>query len=135
MATEPLTLHDLFGDADPDAIVEDIYGDGTELLIGHLDADEISRRVRAQDWWRPSIAVDPTSISHAWVSFDVHAPRCGAPDPADPARDCDCAWEPWIVYHWREATPHSDGAIPVTFVQLDQQAPIVQYRTGKADAA
>ncbi|MEQ7125328.1 hypothetical protein ABN034_12485 [Actinopolymorpha sp. B11F2] len=131
MASEPLTLHDLFGDAEPETIVEDVYGDGTELLIGHLDTGEIDRRIRAQHWWRPGITVDHATVDHAWVTFDVHAPHCDAPDPADPGRDCDCSWDDWILYHWREATPATKDAAPVTFVRLDQ-ATGVAFDTGAA---
>ena len=132
MASEPLTLADLFGDTDADTIVEDIYGDGTELLLGHLDTAEIDARLRAQDWWRPGLVVDELSVDHAWVTFDVHAPYCDAPDPANPGRDCDCSWEPWIVYHWRDATPDTPGAVAVTFVRIEHAAPSVHYRTGAA---
>ncbi|MEQ7007678.1 hypothetical protein ABN028_16000 [Actinopolymorpha sp. B17G11] len=132
MASEPLTLTDLFGDMKPSAIVEDIYGDGTELLIGHLDVAEINARTRDQEWWRPCLAVDELTIDHTWVTFDVHSPYCDAPDPANPGSDCDCSWEPWIVYHWRDATPTTPGAVAVTFVRVDQAAPAMQYREGAA---
>ncbi|GAA5038628.1 hypothetical protein [Actinopolymorpha pittospori] len=125
MASEPLTVEDLFGSPSPEHpyyenVVEDVYGDGIEMLIGHVDADEIDRRIRMQPWWRPGLTI-AAAPEHAWVTFDVHAPSCDASDPAMPGTDCRCSWQPWIIYHWREALPDAPGAVAVTFVQLAQQ--------------
>ncbi|GAA2760013.1 hypothetical protein [Actinopolymorpha rutila] len=126
MASEPLTPEDLFGPPTSDNpayenVVEDVYGDGTEMLIGHIDTGEIDGRIRMQPWWLPRLSV-VAPAEHAWVTFDVHAPGCDAPDPAVPGTDCQCSWQPWIVYHWRDAAPDTPGAVPVTFVQLEHQA-------------
>ena len=105
MASEPLSLAELFGSPPYDHVVEDVYGDGVEMLIGHVDVAEANRRIAAQPRWTPSLVVDEPRLDHALVTLDVHAPGCRAPSGAVPGRDCDCAWEPWIAWHYRDASP------------------------------
>jgi hypothetical protein len=99
MASEPLRPVDLFGPPPYDHIVEDVYGDGV-----------------------PGLVVDEHSLDHALVTFDVHAPRCDAAPGAVPGRDCDCAWEPWIAWHYRDAEPGDPAAVAVTFAELTREA-------------
>ncbi|MET9019227.1 hypothetical protein ABZV93_04530 [Actinopolymorpha sp. NPDC004070] len=120
MASEPLTLADLFGDQPAEQVVCDTYGDGVELFLGHIDAGQANQRITAQPWWIPGLVVDEASLDHAHVTFDAHAPRCTAPDGAVPGRDCDCAWEPWIAWHWHDARPDNPAAVAVTFAELVQ---------------
>lgn len=122
MASEPLTVADVFGDLEADEIVCDTYGDGVEMFIGHISAAEANRRIQRQTWWSPGLVVDKASLDHAVVTFDSHAPRCDAPERAVPGRDCDCAWEPWIVWHWRDAKPDDPNAVAVTFAELSWSA-------------
>ena len=122
MASEPLSLADLFGPPPHDHIVEDVYGDGVEMFIGHISADVANQRLAGQPWWSLGLVVDETTIDHALVTFDVHAPRCTGEPDAVPGRDCDCAWEPWIAWHYRDAKPGDPDAVAVTFVQLCRRA-------------
>nr|WP_237742621.1 hypothetical protein [Actinopolymorpha alba] len=92
-------------------VVEDVYGDGVEMLIGRLTEREVLRRLERQAWWRASLGIESGSHNQAWVTFDVHASSCDAPDPGEPARDCGCSWEPWILWRWRDATPQSGGMV------------------------
>lgn len=127
MASVPLTLHDVYGDQPVQDIVDDVYGDGIELLIGHLDQAEVTRRLARQPWWRPWMRIDTESLDHAWVTWDEHAPGCDRPDgtiPGEPGGDgCDCTWSPWIVYHWHDVPEGTPDAVAVTFVELDNTAP------------
>ena len=63
----------------------------------------------------------PSTLDHALVTFDVHAPRCDAEKGAVPGRDCGCAWEPWVAWHWHDAGPDDPDAVAVTFAELTRQ--------------
>ncbi|MEQ4209639.1 hypothetical protein [Actinopolymorpha sp. B9G3] len=122
MASEPLSPVDLFGPPPYDHIVEDVYGDGVEMFLGHIDADTANQRLARQPWWSPGLVVDEHSLDHALVTFDVHAPRCAAAPGAVPGRDCDCAWDTWIAWHYRDAEPGDPAAVEVTFAELTREA-------------
>lgn len=124
MASLPLSIQDVYGDQDPETIVDDVYGDGVELLVGHLTTDQVEQRLAQQPWWHVSLSVDPATLDYAWVTFDEHAPGCSEPNgtiPGEPGTDgCDCTWQPWILYHWRDASSTDPEATAVTFAQLNK---------------
>lgn len=122
MATRTLTYTDIWGHTPTHEVVEDVHGDGLQLLIGHLTPDTAQQRIEDQPWWTPRLLVD--TVEHAWIRLDQHSTSCDHPDNDEvplgqPCGSGRCSWAPWIRWHWHETTPSAAHALPVTFVELD----------------
>lgn len=122
MATRPLTYTDIWGNTPAEQIVEDVHGDGLQLLIGHIDATTAQWRIEVQPWYQPRLLVDPAVVEHAWIRLDQHAASCDHSRPVPLGQACPstrCCWAPWIRWHWHETHADDPAALAVTFVELD----------------